>query len=44
MELGVRNMYGRYKALSVVYPKMTHFTCVAYAFHRVAEVVRGQLP
>ncbi|KAJ4445012.1 hypothetical protein ANN_06811 [Periplaneta americana] len=28
------------QALSVVYPKLTHFTCVAHAFHRVAEVVR----
>ncbi|KAJ4427708.1 hypothetical protein ANN_25360 [Periplaneta americana] len=26
------------QALSVVYPKLTHFTCVAHAFHRVAEV------
>ncbi|KAJ4445415.1 hypothetical protein ANN_07220 [Periplaneta americana] len=28
------------QALSVVYPKLAHFTCVAHAFHRVAEVVR----
>ncbi|KAJ4425915.1 hypothetical protein ANN_27541 [Periplaneta americana] len=32
------------QALSVVYPKLTHFTCVAHAFHRVAEVVRDNFP
>ncbi|PSN40017.1 hypothetical protein C0J52_19004 [Blattella germanica] len=32
------------QALSVVYPKLTHFTCVAHAFHRVAEVVRDNYP
>ena len=32
------------QALSVVYPKMIHLTCVAHAFHRVAEVIRGNYP
>ena len=32
------------QALSVVYPKMIHFTYVANAFHRVAEEVRGNYP
>jgi len=29
------------KALQLLYPKMTHVTCLAHALHRVAEEVRG---
>ena len=32
------------QALSVVYPKMIHFTCVACAFHCAAAMVRRNYP
>ena len=32
------------QALSVVHPKMAHFTFVAHAFHRAPEAVRKNYP
>lgn len=31
-------------ALQTLYPNMQHVTCLAHAFHRVAEDVRGSYP
>jgi hypothetical protein len=31
-------------ALTVIYPKMTHLTCVAHALHRISEYIRGLFP
>ena len=32
------------KGLKVLYPKMTHVTCLAHGLHRVAELVRKNYP
>ncbi|XP_050521506.1 uncharacterized protein LOC126894485 [Daktulosphaira vitifoliae] len=31
-------------ALNVFYPKLIHVTCLAHAFHRVAETIRSEFP
>ncbi|XP_050548865.1 uncharacterized protein LOC126910379 [Daktulosphaira vitifoliae] len=31
-------------ALNVFYPKLIHVTCLAHAFHRVAEIIRSEFP
>ena len=37
-------MFKAGQSLPVVYPKMTHFTCVLYVFHPMAEVIRDNYP
>lgn len=32
------------KALQIFYPKLLHVTCLAHAFHRIAEHIRNEFP